>query len=181
MSAQNGMDVEVPLSQAFPHNTILSAICNIGCSQPQHGKVHQVAGLNPNAFLIGTYAQRRDTHNLKQHLLVSYDAKFGGVDDICKQRWRKLLFNSVWNATSALTNLDTHQALGRPDALHLANSIALEAYQVAVEAGVKLGDEYPDAIIELAQTSGPITPSTLQDARNRRPMEIDSIWGEYFS
>lgn len=172
------MDVELPLSQAFPYNTVLSAICNIGCSQQQHGQVQQVAGLNPKAFLIGTYAQGQDTYNLKQQLLVSCDNKFGGVDDICKQRWRKLLFNSVWNATSALTNLDTHQALDRPDSLHLATSIAMEAYNVAIEAGVELGDEYPDAIIGLAQTSSAITPSTLQDARNRRAMEIDSIWGE---
>lgn len=181
VAAQNGMDVEVPLKHAFPYNTILSAICQIGCEQSTPGHIRQVAGISPSAFVIGVYGrsrQGRDTDHRRRDALVALDSRFSSVDDIVMTRWRKLIFNATWNATAALTNMNTHEILGHSFALDLATQLAREACSVARRAGIELGDGYADAVIGLARSSGAITPSTLQDARNRRPMEIASIWGK---
>lgn len=177
VSAQNGMDVEVPLRQAFPANTILSAVCNIGCSQTRPGHIEQTAGLKLPAFSIGAYGQLSAMDILKRDVLASMDADFGTVDNVNEERWRKLIFNSAWNSTTALTGLNTHQLLEQPGAAELVFQIAGEAHSVGTASGIALDSDLPARTIELARKSSPITTSTLQDIRRRCPMELDFIFG----
>ena len=177
VSAQNGMDVEVPLQRAFPANTILSAVCNIGCSQTSPGQIEQTAGLKKPAFSIGAYGELSSMDTMKRDVLASMDADFQTVESVNEERWRKLVFNSAWNSTTALTGMDTHQLLAQPGAAELVFQIAGEAHSVGTASGVALDSNLPAMTIELARRSSPITPSTLQDVRSRRPMELDFIFG----
>lgn len=180
VAAQNGMDVELPLLQAFPRNTVLSAICNIGCSQVSPGLVEQTTRIKRPAFLIGLYghnhrhreidAERRDT-------LVAMDSQFAGVESANHERWLKLIFNSAINSTTALTGLNAQQLLQQPGAEDLIARLASEAYHVGVASGVELDRNVPSKTVELARSIGPLVPSTLQDVRNRRPLELSPIFG----
>lgn len=180
VSTQNGMDVEEPLRQAFPQNTILTAICNIGCSQLSPGYIEQTAGIKPHAFHIGVYGE--STHGklvdgCRRDTLAAMDPQFKGTECVRKERWQKLIFNSAWNSTTALSGLDTHQLLQRPGAIETVSQLASEAYRVALGSGVELEEDSPAKVISLVKGSPPITPSTLQDARHRRPMEIAPVFG----
>lgn len=178
VAAQNGMNVELPLRRQFPRNSILSAVCNIGCSQLGPGYVEQTASIKRPAFLIGSYHRTTDLDDLKRDALVAMDHEFETIECVQQERWRKLVFNSAWNSTTALTGLDTHQLLARPGAAELVQQIAKETHSVASASGVTLDEELPEKTVELARSSAPITPSTLQDARNKRPMELAPIFGK---
>ncbi|PIB02988.1 hypothetical protein CB0940_11859 [Cercospora beticola] len=177
VTAQNGMDVEVPLAQAFPKNTILSAVCNIGCRQISPGRIEQTASIKRSAFLIGAYAPGTPADILQRDTLSAMDAQFESVNRIEQERWRKLVLNSAWNSVTALTGKNTHRALQEPGAARLMSQIAGEALSVASASGVSLDNDLPVQVIELAKSSLPITPSTLQDLRSRRPMELAPIFG----
>ncbi|PPJ61143.1 hypothetical protein CBER1_04150 [Cercospora berteroae] len=177
VTAQNGMDVEVPLARAFPKNTILSAVCNISCTQTSPGRIEQTASIKRSAFLIGAYAPSTSADVLKRDTLSAMDSQFESVSRIEHERWRKLVLNSAWNSVTALTGKNTHQALQEPGAARLMSQIAAEAYSVAFASGVSLDEDLPVQVIELAKASLPITPSTLQDLRSRRPMELAPIFG----
>ncbi|GIZ42295.1 hypothetical protein CKM354_000557000 [Cercospora kikuchii] len=177
VTAQNGMDVEVPLAQAFPKNTILSAVCNIGCRQISPGRIEQTASIKRSAFLIGAYTPSNPPDILQRDTLAAMDAQFESVSRIEQERWRKLVLNSAWNSVTALTGKNTHQALQEPGAARLMSQIAGEALSVASASGVSLDNDLPVQVIELAKSSLPITPSTLQDLRSRRPMELAPIFG----
>lgn len=178
VAAQNGMDVEVPLRDTFPDNTILSAVCNIGCAQVRPGLVEQTASIKRPAFLIGAYGQLSATDIRRRDKLSAMDPEFGSVTCATQERWRKLVLNSAWNSTTALTGLNTHELLERPGAAKLMYQIAGEAVCVAAASGITLDEDLPTQVIDLARESLPITPSTLQDARRRRPMELAPIFGK---
>ncbi|KXT05840.1 hypothetical protein AC578_1100 [Pseudocercospora eumusae] len=180
VSAQNGMDVEVPLRKAFPNNTVLSAICNIGCEQVRPGYIEQTAAIKRPAFLIGVHSPSNRGHNAdasRRDALTAMDSEFAATQCITGERWRKLIFNSAWNGTCAITGLNTRQLLEYPGAAEVVIQLADEAYKVGVASGIELDPRLPMKTIELAQESAPITPSTLQDARARRPMELSPIFG----
>lgn len=177
VAAQNGMDVEVPIQRAFPRNTILTAICNIGCNQATHGVITQDAHIKKHAFLIGVHGHGRKLDLSRRDALVSMDSEFDSIDCVHQERWRKLIFNSAWNSTTALTGLDTHQLLQHPSAILIVAQLAREAYDVAIASGVELAFDIPTKTIEMARAAPAITPSTLQDARSKRPMELTPIFG----
>lgn len=103
------MAVEVLLQQAFPSNTILSAVCNIGCKHTHAGHIEQTSGLKRPAFSIGAYGQLSLMESLKRDVIAAMDSEFQTVDSVKEERGRKLVFNSAWNSTTALTGLNTHQ------------------------------------------------------------------------
>lgn len=177
VAAQNGMDVEVPLQRAFPRNTVLTAICNVGCNQANHGVIVQDAHIKKHAFLIGVHGQGRKIDLTRRDALVSMDCEFDSIDCVLQERWRKLIFNSAWNSTTALTGLDTHQLLQHPSAMLIVAQLAREAFDVAIASGIELDPELPTKTIEIARMAPAITPSTLQDARSKRPMELTPIFG----
>lgn len=184
VTAQNGMDVELPLRKAFPHNTILTSICNIGCSQALPGLIEQTANLKRKAFLIGVHSSgannARTAIQLRDHL-ASMDPEFDSIDCVTEARWRKLIFNCAWNSTTAFTGLDTHQLLQRKGAAEIVLQLATEVYKVAIASGISLDPQLPFQTVETAANSAPITPSTLQDAKSRRPMELSPIFGKFRS
>lgn len=177
VAAQNGMDVEVPLQRAFPGNTILTAICNIGCNQANQGIIVQDAHIKKHAFLIGVHGQGSKVDLHRRDALVSMDSEFDSIDCVVQERWRKLIFNSAWNSTTALTGLDTHQLLQHPSAILIVAQLAREAFNVAIASGIELDADLPNKTIEMARMAPAITPSTLQDARSKRPMELTPIFG----
>lgn len=174
------MDVEAPLRQAFPSNTILSAICNIGCSQDRPGHVNQTVQIRPEAFLVGIHSpgnQGRRVDMVRRNRLVSMDSAFAGTDIVLQERWRKLVFNNAWNSMCALTGLDTHQILAEPEALKFVRHLASEACLVAAASGVTMDSQFPIKVVEVARASPAIVPSSLQDARMRKPMELEPVFG----
>lgn len=182
VTAQNGMDVEVPLRRAFPQNTILTTICNIGCSQVLPGLVEQTADLKRKAFLIGFHNHEDADHATairSRDTLAAMDSEFESIECLTEARWRKLIFNCAWNSTTALAGLNTHEVLQRPGASQMVLQLAHEAYKVAIASGIELDPEIPYQTVKTAAMSAPITPSTLQDARNKRPMELSPIFGKF--
>lgn len=180
VSAQNGVGVEAPLRQAFRNNTILSAVCYISCLQPFPGFVEQVSNLRPHAFHIGAYKTSgiSDTMVEEQKLktFAAMDPQFKEIKDVGAERWTKQIFNGAWNPMTAISGLETHALLASPY-LGTVLELAKETFNVAVKMGASLPDDLPIKTIETARTSPSLAPSMLQDFRNRKMMEVESLCG----
>ena len=55
--------------------------------------------------------------------------------------------------------------------------LATEAWNVAQASGIQLDPDLPAQTVNTARSVAPIIPSTLQDARSQRPMELSPIFG----
>ncbi|KAL1621266.1 hypothetical protein SLS54_005762 [Diplodia seriata] len=182
ISAQNGVGVEAPLRKAFRNNTILSAVCYISCLQHVPGVIQQVSNIRPHAFHIGTFDPRdgkdKGTDEARLEKFVALDDKFKEISDAQAERWTKQIFNGAWNPMTAISGLETHPLLGSPY-LQTVRQLANEMYQVAVKLGISLADDLPAKTIEFARSNPSLAPSMLQDARMKRPMEVESLCGEF--
>lgn len=180
VAAQNGMGVEGPLKQAFPKNTVLVAVCNLNCNQAAHGIIEQAVNVKPHAFAFGLagHDPRRLAADVRRRdRLVAMDSAFEVAADVSRERWRKLVVNAALNPSTALSGLDTHQLLERSEGVAVVLQLAHEACDVAAASGVELPADLPNKVVELARDTHVITPSTLQDVRKGRPLELDPIFG----
>lgn len=181
VSAQNGVGVEAPLRHVFRNNTILSAVCYISCLQPFPGVVEQVSNIRPHAFHIGTYETPEHNRTVaeEQRLksFVALDDRFKEIKDVGTERWTKQIFNGAWNPMTAISGLETHGLLASPY-LGIVYELAKETFNVAVKMGISLPTDLPLKTIELARTNPSLAPSMLQDVRNKKLMEVESLCGQ---
>ncbi|GME23897.1 uncharacterized protein LTHEOB_10323 [Neofusicoccum parvum] len=179
VSAQNGVGVEEPLRLAFRNNIILSAVCYISCLQPLPGIIQQVSNLRPHGFHIGMYHPAEHGNLISKAKLenfVGLDNKFKQISDVAAERWIKQIFNGAWNPMAAISGLETHQLLDTPY-LQMVRHLANEMYDVAVRLGISLSGNVPVETIECARNNPSLVPSMLQDARQKRPMEVETLCG----
>ncbi|KXJ85645.1 2-dehydropantoate 2-reductase [Microdochium bolleyi] len=193
---QNGINIETPLLAAFPRNVVLSGISLIGVIEEPHGHIlHNdpdilKVGYFPNDSLSSESQERaaRDFVELyaaSGKVTATYDA------DVRWTRWRKLLYNAVYNPIAALTDIDSarlrlcaredktapprsHNALD-----HLILPAMREVQAAALAAhGVVLPDELLGQIVETEPITEHILPSMQQDVRKGRAIECEVILGE---
>ena len=101
------------------------------------------------------------------------------VDDLARERWRKLVWNIPFNGLSVVAgSIDTAKILG-DEKLRL---LALELMDETIAIARACGHNLPTALglEEMKRTPqmGDFRPSTLMDYLAGRPLEIEPIWGE---
>ncbi len=95
---------------------------------------------------------------------------------IRRERWIKLILNSIINPLTALANVTNGELLKIP--LWLTSQPLLnEAQTVSQALGISVGDDLPSRLIELCQATQSNKSSMLQDVERHRPTEIDAING----
>lgn len=190
---QNGLNIEKPFEQAFPNNIILSGVSLCGAEEPVPGHIiHN----DSDRLLVGAFANAKIEVQPKtkaaQVFVKMYKAS-GSVkaeldEDVVLTRWRKVVFNAVYNPICALTDLDTSllrlSSVENPGTEgNVIDSLirpAMEEIRAAASkaSGVELGTNVIDSLIESDPIDGFIMPSMQQDLRKGRFIECESILGE---
>lgn len=177
---QNGIDIEEPVSQAFPGNIVLSGVSMIGVTN-RHGVIEQ---LEHDALQVGYYYNKALNHETQVFAAKSFVELYGNKasynDDIFFARWRKLVYNSSLNTISALTLLDT----GRLYLSGLDKSIVLPAMKEVITIANKALESHnkklPDGIdvaMLLSDDGTWYKPSMYVDVEKGNPIELEPILG----
>ncbi|EXJ54000.1 2-dehydropantoate 2-reductase [Cladophialophora yegresii CBS 114405] len=188
---QNGLNIEKPLLTAFPGNICLSGVSLMGADElsPGHILENDVDRLYIGPFLSETMDKQRQIDAAEEFVRI-YSAS-GKVQcsyqpDVLFVRWRKLMYNAVWNPICALTDLDTTRfRLASEDQdpaspLNLLVRPAMNEIRAAAKAAANV--ELPESLVEDMVECDPIeifcAPSMQQDRRKKRYMEFENILGE---
>lgn len=91
--------------------------------------------------------------------------------------WTKLSLNCCVNAIATLTRLANVYTSNDPNGFILFNKIVAEVVAVAQAKGIDVEYEQVRSFVHLALHKQNHYPSMLQDARNKRPLEIDTMNG----
>lgn len=179
---QNGIDIEQPVAEAFPHSLVLSGVSMIG-SHNYGGKIVQ---FEPDSLSVGYYPESaKDTLNNteREELAREFVALYAlsGADctyhpQLQAARWRKLVYNSCINTVCALTAVDTARAYlcGLDDCL--IRPAMLEILATAAAAGYPLDSDLPQKM--LASDGGVYhEPSMMVDVAKGNPVELEVILG----
>ncbi|RGP62741.1 2-dehydropantoate 2-reductase [Fusarium longipes] len=164
---QNGLNIEVPFFEAFPGNVILSGISICGSSEPESGTIehnlHDELRIGPFRD-VGHAADRAkdlvNRYSAGGHCTCHYDS------NVTFSRWKKLLYNAVYNPVAALTNLDTGDLQLCPGLIDEVVRPGMKEIQATAAAyGQEITDEMVEATITTEPIDAHISPSMLVDAR----------------
>ena len=172
---QNGIDVEIPLSEAFPKNELISAVANIAVSRESATTVnHQEFGI----LTIGNYPSGlSDKAKFFATMLNKAGTECKVTDKILEARWKKLLWNAAYNSISVVTRSDTKLISVSPEVSTLADKIMHEVYNTAKAYDMNI----PADLIEFFKAETlkmkPFKTSMLQDYEAGKPIEVEAITG----
>lgn len=185
--AQNGIEIENEIAEAFPSNPLLSGVIYLPATQVAPGIIDFPETLN--TMELGTFPSNASAaHKASaQRLAEVINAGGGNVtvcDDIQIARWSKLLINASWNPICALSLCTDGDFLcsSSPFAHDLVWGIMMEIVALARAMGIPGVDEAAAekriAISKRrAENSTGREPSMLQDVRQNRVFEVEAIVG----
>lgn len=180
---QNGLDVEADSAQVVGFDRVLGGCCFL-CSN-KVGATH-IRHLDYGAIVFGEYVRDADRGQLpgetervirigREMVSAGIDAKTTG--DLLAARWRKLMWNIPFNGLSVALDASTKELVEHPDSVALVETIIREVHQAATALGVDVPSEAIDKTIDVTRKMVPYDASMRLDYRNRRPMELEAIFG----
>jgi len=90
--------------------------------------------------------------------------------------WKKAIANCVFNSVCPLLETDNGIFHRNPAALQIARRVIAECVAIAAETGVQLTvKEVEEALLQISRLADGQEISTLQDIRNKRRTEIDTL------
>ena len=109
-------------------------------------------------------------------LLDTPHFQFEAVDDIRPVIWKKVIANCVFNSICPLMEVDNGIFHRDETARSLATEVIDECVNLARAVGITLNaEEVLQTVLRISKSSDGQLISTLQDIRNNRPTEIDSL------
>ncbi len=169
---QNGLNIEAPfVTEGF---TDVFRCVLFSTSQAISDTVVRFKPVSPSP--IGTVSGSGHRAPEIAALLNTPHFEFTAVANIQPIIWTKVIANCVFNSICPLLDADNGIFYRDENAQALAVSVVRECVNVAKYAGVILkSEDVIDTILKISRSSDGQLISTLQDIRNKRPTEIDSL------
>ncbi len=175
---QNGLDVEADAAASVGADRVLGGCCflcsnKIGPGQIQH--------LDFGRIVFGEY--QTTEHGVSDRArricddLVAAGIDAQTTDDLYMVRWRKLMWNIPFNGLSVVLNASTKEIVEHPESEALADAIIREVHAAACACGADVPAEMIETTMESTRRMVPYDSSMRLDYLNKRPMEIESIFG----
>lgn len=109
-------------------------------------------------------------------LLSTEGFPFHAEENIQRDVWKKTILNAVFNSICPLLDVDNGIFARDEDVLALARAVIVECVALANTRHVALTEgELLENALAISRGSSGVLISTLQDIRNGRPTEIDSL------
>ncbi|KAJ5244301.1 hypothetical protein N7489_004397 [Penicillium chrysogenum] len=178
---QNGLYIEPPIIAAFPTNVVLSAPTFLGAHEHNGHVVHD----DHDYFHVGAFHNPTVDSAFERAKLEEFATIYNGskvvdanvVDDIVFYRWRKVIWNGIFNPMCAITQLDSaavrlfggEHSLIRPGMAEMA--------AIAKADGYDLGPGIVDEMVDVTPIELSFRPSMLVDVDKGNPVEVEVILG----
>jgi 2-dehydropantoate 2-reductase len=184
VSLQNGVDVEAPLREMFPDNTLISGIMYFNCRQLEPGVFTQQSSIRSYPVGVALYGRghARSISTVDDARLAEFvqlgDGDVCPLDNLAKERWCKQLWNGAFNPLCAISGFNTQDLLHDPFFRSMVVKVMDETYKVAAVSGESIDPAMPQHLIDVTESSPSITPSMLQDVKANRDLEIETLCGK---
>jgi 2-dehydropantoate 2-reductase len=125
---------------------------------------------------IGIIKGSEATLNWIADQLSTQHFQFRSEPNINKVIWKKAIVNSVFNSICPLLEIDNGIFYRDENALLIAKRIIAECISISTELGVPLAaNEVMESLMQISKSSEGQLISTLQDIKNHRMTEIDTL------
>lgn len=169
---QNGLGVERPF-MAGPFPEIYRAVLFVTCQTigPYHVRFKPVS-ICP----VGIERGNRNKLHTLVHQLSTSNFAFKSELQIGPIIWKKTIINCVFNSVCPLLEVDNGIFHRDIEALSIARNIISECVAIADTEGIVLhSDEVESTLLQISRLSEGQYISTLQDIRNNRRTEMETL------
>lgn len=175
LTIQNGLGNYETLRDVLGTDRVIRGFCKLGCEVTAPG---EITYRSLGDVTIG----EDDGSNSPRCSAVKQLLDHSGInctitDDIVKQSWQKMIWNTVFNCLTGLTATTTDAIYIENEAHQLARDIAVELRKIALAEGVTFTDDEITAVVEKSKALGAFKTSTYQDRLKNKPLEFDAFCG----
>lgn len=172
----NGLDIEIPLAEAFPTNTLISCVAFVGSTRLKAGHIKHNSYGN---MIISNYLQDSEMHCQSfANALNSTGINVKICTDINIERWKKSIWNASFNPLSVITNgADTGKMLASAESEKLVRNLMAEVIATAQAEGYQLFDDLIDKNIATTRNMPPYLTSMAQDYLHGNEIELEALVG----
>jgi 2-dehydropantoate 2-reductase len=174
---QNGLGNEEMIGSIVGRDRVLCGVCHVCVSRPTPGVASNMSGGNIR-FSDLTAGDTPRAQSIAQ-LFEQAGIRCSVAPSVGSARWYKLVWNVPFNGLSiAEGGIDTAQILANRK-LHAKTLVLMKEVMAASTAlGFTQDPEHPNQEIARTQKMGAYQPSSLLDYLAKKPVELESIWGE---
>jgi 2-dehydropantoate 2-reductase len=177
---QNGLGVEAEVAQIVGAEKVMGGLCFLCSNKIAPGHIHH---LDYGAIALGQYSDDNQPCGITRQMSeiaddfrranISIDLK----DDLFLARWQKLVWNIPFNGLSVVLNATTEEMMTNPAVQKLAEQIMREVQMAAEVCGRSLPNSYIQKMLDHTAKMKPYRTSMKIDYDERRPLEIEAIFG----
>ncbi len=178
VSLQNGVDNEARIEAALGvrgRGRVLGGVAYVAATLGAPGEViHTGEGRLAAGEMAGGVSER--VRRLAR-LCTDAGVPCQVASNITWVLWRKLLWNSAFNALTTIGRVTVRQLLEVPEAVATATAAMQEVAAVARARGLDLGGGAVADAIDFSWTLGDVKTSMLQDLERGKPLEREALNG----
>lgn len=169
---QNGLEVEQPFIE-LDYPAVYRCVLFVTAQTVSENAVRfKPVSVSPIGIVRGTVAGLHEVVSL----LDSARFQFKADNDIETIVWKKAIINCAFNSVCPLLDIDNGIFHRNEAALGIANRIITECMAIAREKGIHLdAGEVEQNLLRISRSSDGQLISTLQDIKNGRETEIDTL------
>lgn len=174
---QNGMGNAEFFAEHFPENPMLAGLCFVCVNRTEPGVVENY---HPGRVEIGSLGDRwQEAAETVVEIFNQSGVVTAHAEKLDSALWRKLCWNVPFNGLSiAAGGITTDKILAQPKLVARARALMEELRTAAVIAGHPIADKFIEGQFTVTEKMGAYKPSSLIDYLAKKPVELESIWGE---
>lgn len=179
---QNGLNNETQLRDHLPeHLHLIGGLCYVCLYRKGPGVVvHQDNGMVDLAYHSGPADAAEQPAIIAEGAAMFREAglKAREMGSLEGARWQKLVWNAPFNGVSVILNAGTEALLANPASRELIRELMQEVVGAAEACGYPMPESLADKLIAGTARMPDYLPSMYHDWLHKRPMELDSLYGE---
>ncbi|MDB4673474.1 2-dehydropantoate 2-reductase [Verrucomicrobiales bacterium] len=174
---ENGLGGDEELAALFGPERVVGGLCFVCLNRTAPGVIEHSA---QGQISLGEFTK----YPLPRTHEIAWELKRCGVpctvvEDLQRERWKKLVWNIPFNGLSiAAGGIDTQQILSDPSLETLVRKLMYEVIDAARALGHDLPVTLVDDMVSRTKAMGGYKPSSLIDFLAGREVEVEAIWGE---
>jgi 2-dehydropantoate 2-reductase len=182
LSVQNGVSNEERIESVLGKGSVLGCLTNVASETVEPGIYIQIYNpVNLYRLQFGELRAEQPSSRVEKihQVLVDMGLTAKTSNEIIKDQWSKLVWNSAFNPLSALYRADLGGITSHPQARDEALGIMNETTRVANALGIALDVNLPNKHWELTNRKewASFKTSMLQDLEAGKDIEIDELLG----
>jgi 2-dehydropantoate 2-reductase len=179
MSAQNGIDVEEKLAEAFGEQRSFRMVLNFA-GNPVGANAANVTFFNAPNYVASVDDSQKKIADQFAGLLTSANLDTVVVDSfaLVNKVWEKTILNSSLSALCGISRLTIREAMLQPGMAEIVEQVIEEAVNVARAEDIHFGENFIKLCMRYLRKAGNHFPSLAVDMMNNRETEIDYMNGQ---